>query len=312
VATAELFSPKPGFANLTRITTDGVPTLSLAVAKATSNPYDLTLRAYSDEPAAGSDVLLATVEIRLVPSAQPANSWALLSTSFQQAVAPFRGNLDAGLNVTSEWQRFSLPFQAKKGGPAGALRWHFVLGSLGPSHWQLRAGSIVGWAASANVSATSLPVCCNFGYDGRSPDAAWRKDALANAAKIRRGSLAVRVVDSSTGKLVSSAAVRVDQLAHTFRHGTAVDASVISMAARGAHLGPDDAKYIEVLESGLFQTAVFEGGMKWPSWQQPSLRNRTLASYAWLKAAGYYVRMHNLVRPPPSLSTTACLGIRAA
>ena len=112
------------------------------------------------------------------------------------------------------------------------------------------------------------------------------------------GKVHVTVRDSN-GSPVSGASVTIDQTRHAFRHGTCVDASVLSGVEK-------DEPYREVLEGQrgagaggepLFNTAVFEGSMKWPPWVTPSVQKEALEAFAWLRERGYYVRMHNLVWP---------------
>jgi GH35 family endo-1,4-beta-xylanase len=58
-------------------------------------------------------------------------------------------------------------------------------------------------------------------YEGREPDAPWRKEALARIDKIRKGNLTVTVKDA-TGKVVPNAEVKVEMTRHAFKFGSTI------------------------------------------------------------------------------------------
>jgi endo-1,4-beta-xylanase len=96
-------------------------------------------------------------------------------------------------------------------------------------------------------------------YEGREADAPWRAEAEARIAKLRQGTLNVRVVDAD-GKPVEGAKIRVAMKRHLFGFGSAVDVNMLS--GLGSKLTPqDEAKYRAVTDE-LFSRVVPENGLR--------------------------------------------------
>jgi len=126
-------------------------------------------------------------------------------------------------------------------------------------------------------------------YDGRAPGAAWRDAARRRIEKHRKANLAVTVTGAD-GKPVRSAQVAVAMQRHAFGFGSAVAADCIE---RG---GDDGKQYREVIRT-WFSKVVFENDLKWPHWENPAGRARTLKALDWLSEHGIVVRGHCLVWP---------------
>lgn len=295
VSNATLYAD-PKLAVMNSFMSDGIRAVNVSIMGVTGNQYAIAVAALNTAPISQTDVLLLQMDIRADVIAPASQSWMVVETSFQTNGPPYSGNLGAPLNLTSAWQTFQLPFVSKYDAEVAAFRWQVVLGFAAPAVVQVRNGSIIAWPGSAGVVPTALPVCCNYGYDGRDPDASWRNASLASARSVRRANVTVSVLSAVSGKPVSDALVVLNQTKHAFRHGSAVDGDIIAPFANQSVLSPNDtAAYMGVLNSGLFQTAVFEGETKWPGWIDPKIQTQALATVAWLKAHGFFIRLHNLV-----------------
>jgi len=120
-------------------------------------------------------------------------------------------------------------------------------------------------------------------YEGRQPEAAWRRAAADRIEKIRQADIAVVVRDDS-GNPVPNAPVRVKMKRHAFPFGSAVDAGTLQR----------NSTYADTFKR-LFNAAVTENDLKWPVWES----NRNPASYSlnWLAQNGVAARGHNLIWP---------------
>ena len=126
-------------------------------------------------------------------------------------------------------------------------------------------------------------------YPGRAADAAWRKAADARIETLRKTDLTVKVLDAS-GKPVEGATVHVKMTRHAFHFGTAVAGELITSDS------VDAQKYRETVLR-LFNTVVMENDLKWPEWDNPAHRARTMTALRWLHDHGLFIRGHNLVWP---------------
>jgi GH35 family endo-1,4-beta-xylanase len=152
--------------------------------------------------------------------------------------------------------------------------------------------AIAGWAGQAPADST---------YAGREPDAPWRQPAAARIEKYRKGNLTI-VVKDKRGKPVADADVTVKMRRHAYGFGTCVNGPVLS----GQRVSPEDLQKYKDTIVRLFNKAVMENDLKWPSWAREETRPRTLAAVDWLRAQDIPVRGHNLIWPswkntPPGL-----------
>lgn len=111
---------------------------------------------------------------------------------------------------------------------------------------------------------------------------AWKKAANERIEKLRKADL--QVIVTRNGKPVRGATVRVDQVRHAFRFGTAVTADLITGDSEDAR------KYQQVLEKN-FNAAVFENDLKWGF---PTDVPKVKRALDWLEARGFETRGHNL------------------
>jgi GH35 family endo-1,4-beta-xylanase len=149
------------------------------------------------------------------------------------------------------------------------------------------------WAGQAPAAST---------YEGREADAPWSKAADARIEKYRKGDLKV-VVKDKNGKPVANADVTVKMRKHAYGFGTCVSGPVLN----GQRVSAADVQKYKDTIVRLFNKAVMENDLKWPSWAQAERRPQTLEAVDWLRQAGISVRGHNLIWPswkntPRSLS----------
>lgn len=124
-------------------------------------------------------------------------------------------------------------------------------------------------------------------WAGRPHPDDWRAPALERIERLRKGDLAVRVVDPE-GRPVPGARVRGEMLRHHFKWGTAAPAGRLVDTTN-----PDNARFREVLER-LFNTVTFENDLKWVAESEATLARVDQAA-AWLAERDIALRGHCLV-----------------
>lgn len=134
-------------------------------------------------------------------------------------------------------------------------------------------------------------------YEGREPDAAWRKAALERIEQHRKAELSL-VVKGKDGQPLANKEVRLNLKRHAFGFGSAV------VAKRFSGETADDQRYREIVDR-LFSIVVFENDLKDGQWSpdfdgdQKKKRNAELeAAFAWLEARRIPVRGHYLMQVP--------------
>jgi GH35 family endo-1,4-beta-xylanase len=125
-------------------------------------------------------------------------------------------------------------------------------------------------------------------YEGAAEDASWRAAAAERIERIRKADLRVRVVDAE-GRPVEGAKILARMTKHEFCFGTAIAAEQLLGTSA------DSDRYRRAFLD-LFNCAVFENDLKWPSWERN--RQRALDGLRWMRDHGIArVRGHNLVWP---------------
>jgi len=134
-------------------------------------------------------------------------------------------------------------------------------------------------------------------YQGREPDAAWRKAALERIEQHRKAELSL-VVKGKDGQIMANKEVRLKLKRHAFGFGSAV------VAKRFSGETADDQRYREIVDR-LFSIVVFENDLKDGQWSpdfgedRKKQRNAELeAAFAWLETRHIPVRGHYLMQVP--------------
>jgi GH35 family endo-1,4-beta-xylanase len=206
-----------------------------------------------------------------------------ITAVFERAGQPYDKSLQQVCSAGKEWKEFSLPFEAHADFAAGAA--NLVL-HCGHALQTIEVSDVRLVNHARAVKLTDLPRT-RFSYAGREADAPWRKAPQERIEKIRKGDLAIRVVDAA-GKPVANADVNVVMKRHAFPFGSAVAADMLLRE------GPDAQKYREYI-TRLFNRVVMENDLKWQGWE--GNRKRAIEGVDWLLKQGVEVRGHNLIWP---------------
>lgn len=191
--------------------------------------------------------------------------------------------LSRTVRLTPEWQEFRLVTKATHDFAPGEATLVFHCGT-GNGSLEMTDIHVENYGATP---AVSLREAAGAIYT-RPRNDAWRSDAEARIAQIRKGDASFAVVDR-TGKPVPGAAIRTEQARHHFRWGTAIDCAYI------LNNGSDDQRLRAELKR-LFNTVVFGIELKW-HWQDhdPKRLDKALAAARWLRANGFDMRGHTLM-----------------
>jgi len=252
-------------------------------------PYAIQLRAISPRALARGDVGLIRFFARTVHTADESGS-ARVGVSVRQLFGPGMGTVVESYSPPREWTEYLLPFRCARNYTANEAVMAF---SFGFKRQTIEIGGVEWVNYGTKIAFNDLPRT-RFTYQGREPDATWRKAALDRIEKIRKGDITVRVVDAS-GKPVPGANVRLEETRSAFQFGTAIP------FRRLVTDSPDNRIYREkVLE--LFNAASPENDLKWPAWlnqfeSEQYSRDTTMAGLRWLRDHNFTVRGHVLVWP---------------
>ncbi len=260
--------------------------LRVTTLKQPAQPWLLQLHAATVAPVAKGDVLLATFQARC---ASPDGGEAHADFVFEQGVEPYAKSVEFPISVGRRWQKFQVPFVSSGTYPAGQASINLRLGYL-PQKIDIANLTVVNFGRA--VKLADLPRTAGD-YEGRSPDAAWRKAALERIEELRKGDLAITVTDQA-GRPVVGAEVAVRLTRHGFAFGSCVDAKWIMDGS------PEGQRYQQFVEQN-FNRVVFGNDLKWPPWEglRPKVwsRTQTLAASDWLRARNIEIRGHCLVWP---------------
>ena len=197
--------------------------------------------------------------------------------------------LEERVSFGRQWQDFSFPFRFPSGLAPGQAIISFGFGFMRQTVEV--AGVAVTYFGSA-VKLSDLPRNA-YTYEGREPGAAWRQAALARIERIRKGDLAIRVVDPA-GRPVPGASVHLREVNSEFQWGSALQ------FARLVHDTPENLVYRRKAKE-LFNAASPENDLKWVTWVGDWGPNyypeQSIQGLRWLKANGFHARGHVLVWP---------------
>ncbi|WP_246151685.1 endo-1,4-beta-xylanase [Rubripirellula reticaptiva] len=111
-------------------------------------------------------------------------------------------------------------------------------------------------------------------YEGRNKDAAWRKKALVRIEEIRKGDIAITVVDAG-GRPVPNATVHVAMQQHAFGFGNAVNSEVLGAVESDFPINPkkkisvswvEAQKYRQIVKK-YFDRVTFESEFRPHNWK---------------------------------------------
>jgi endo-1,4-beta-xylanase len=251
------------------------------VSEASPNDWESQFVLTVNQPIEVDDVLLLRVWARC--------EWSMTSQSplgmmHELNAEPWTKSVTFQTSVGGEWQQIDIPFRSPISYQAGQSQ---IAIRLGSTRQRLDIGPVELINFGKGVKIEALPRT-RISYEGRSPDAPWRKAADERIDKLRKADMKVRVVDAQD-KPVAGAKVEVKMTRHAFPFGTAISSKNILGDSE------DQVRYRTELKR-LFNEVVVENDMKMPllMWQGYDLPMKALD---WLDANQLPVRGHNLVWP---------------
>jgi endo-1,4-beta-xylanase len=250
--------------------------------KRTDKPHHLQFRAKTTEPIKKGDELVAIFYGRAAEPL-PATGIAQSSFVFEVATEPYTKSADFPFELSTSWQRYSVPFVAQSDQGPGTMQ---VMFRLGYAKQTIEIGGLQVLNVSAGI-IPDRPSSPEIGYTGRGVDASWRKLAQEKIERIRKGNLTIHVLDSD-GKPVAGANVTIRMKRQAFGWGSAVDARTLLGD------GPDSDRYRKhVLEN--YNRVVLENDLKWFAWLREPQRAKDAVK--WLRENNLDVRGHCLLWP---------------
>ena len=184
------------------------------------------------------------------------------------------------------WKRTYFTARAARDYPAGAINLSLHLGAQAQ---RVSVGGLEAYALPADTDVAALPVNV-LTYEGRAPDAPWRRIAAARIDEHRRGTLTVSLRDEA-GRPRAGVPVEVDLADAAFRLGTvARGPGDFDDAGDYRRWVDTTARYFDALTCKMYPTDGW-------GWQNPAQRRSDLATLDWALAAGYPARAHVLVWP---------------
>ena len=119
------------------------------------------------------------------------------------------------------------------------------------------------------------------------PSKEWRRENDDQIAALRKGYLTVVVTDKA-GKPVKNTPIKISQVAHKFRFGTAIPVSLMMQE------DADGQKVREVIKR-MFNTVTFGNDLKWNGGSPNLFPDWIYPAYEWLRKNDIELRGHNLV-----------------
>lgn len=201
----------------------------------------------------------------------------------QKPAPPWTTAYSGGGQVGTQWKRFAMFFPAAQDYAAGEL---MLTLHISGRRQTVQFGPLValnlGKAPTDGLPFTALD------YDGRSPNAPWRKQAERMIDRNRKANLRVRVLDSK-GRPVANVPVRVQLQRHAYEFGSFVEPPLVAQTE-------DGRKYRAWFLKAYNKVTVPMYWADW-GWEWPEERSRYMAYADWFKARGYPIKAHCLIYP---------------
>jgi GH35 family endo-1,4-beta-xylanase len=231
-----------------------------------SDPENMRVRVPITKPIRRGDVVLVSFWIRR-PNAggQPNNVYLFADAEADTAGYKYH------LSAYREWKQHVRSFVADRDFSESESGVRIDLGEAG-TIVEIGDLRLVNYGQDRDI--TKLPKSTVM-YRGRGKDAAWRKEAKARIEKIRKGDIAIEVVDAN-GQPVSGANVTVAMQQHAFGFGNAVNSEVLGADKSDFPIRPkgkvvvtweEAQKYREVVKT-YFDRVTFESELRPHNWQR--------------------------------------------
>lgn len=235
--------------------------------------------------------VLAIIKARSVGSADTGEVLAKL----QLNAAPYTSfGSTVGVAIFPDWTEQPVLFTADAPVPEGKAAIVLLCGQKEQS-LEVESIRVLKYPAVADVSSFPKARLIKRTYEGREPDAPWRKAALERIEQHRKADLSMIVKDEAGGP-IANAEVKLSLRRHAFGFGSAVVAKRLSGESE------DDHRYREIIDR-LFSIVVFENDLKDGNWapdfdeQRKAKRNTELnLAFDWLSKHHISVRGHYLMQ----------------
>lgn len=244
----------------------------------------------SAEIAKGERVL-AVIKARVVGAAESGEVLAKL----QLQEAPYTSfGPTIGVGIHREWTEQPVVFVADDAVPADKAAVVLLCGQKEQSI-EVESIRVLKYPATMDVALFPKAKPIKRTYEGRDPDAPWRKAALERIEKHRKKDLSI-IVTGGDGRPMPETEVKLSLRRHAFGFGSAV------VARRFSGESEDDRRYREIVDK-LFSIVVFENDLKDGNWgpdfneDRKTRRNAELdTAFAWLAERHIPVRGHYLMQ----------------
>ncbi len=262
----------------------GGKALSVVVARARDNPWDVSVTAPVNEGIAAGDTIFLAVQIRASAADNEAQSGVIAASKIEESGGSWKVVADTAAQVSDKWTTLYSAGVADRDYAAGET--HITV-HLAAARQTIEVGNAYAFNLGRDVNMATLPRL-KVTYAGREADAAWRAPAQARINAIRKGDIMVKVVDAR-GAAIPNAAVQVTMVRHAFHFGSFVGHDVTK--------NDPDAQKLRETFSSMFNTAT--SPLYWQDWgwQSPEMRARYLASMKYLADNKIPWRGHTLIYP---------------
>lgn len=281
-----------GTTELKEVTIQGQPftnAIRVQTNKRLPNEEDSRLVINTTSDFAETDVLFVRLFARLIKTEDETGEGVLVLTlrpnDPAERVAAF---MPKRFTFNEKWQLIDLPITARKGYKADKARFVIGVGGTQPQVIEIAEVQVLNYAK--RVKEQQLPFTRKT-YEGREPNAAWRKEASERIEKHRKGDLSVQITDAN-GKPLKGAVVEVKMQRNAFGFGTEVNSQYFAKS-EGT---PDGIKYRDAIKNH-FNESVIGNGLKWIAWENSQNRQDAIQTVKWLRDNHLQVRGHCLVWP---------------
>ncbi len=263
------------------------PTWEIATLRDTNPAWAIQLIARTTAPVKKGDIALLRFRAR-VSHTHHETGQGQIRAVVQRAGGDYQRSAMARFDLLPQWQDYHVPVRFASDYGAGEAGVYLGFGFHAQT---VQITDLALLHYGTKIAYEDLPRT-RVTYQGQSPDAAWRREAEARIERLRKGDIAIEVVDSA-GRPLPAARVSVEMTRHHFEFGTAAPFSLLMSE------GENGPRFRETLFS-IFNAVGPENDLKWPFWAgdrdtHGQHRERTLAALRWLKEREIPVRGHVLV-----------------
>jgi endo-1,4-beta-xylanase len=243
------------------------------------NTWDAQLKFPAVAGVESGDAVLIAFYARTVES-QEETGEGFLNVIIEHNVT-YNKEISRNISMGGEWKEYYAPVEIQNSLSLSEVSYLFHLGFVNQT---VEVADVRWLNYHDSLSLEDLPYTKTT-YAGQDPDAPWRTGAAERIEQIRKGPMEVCVVDGQ-GRPLPGAVLSISMVRHSFGFGTAVVASRIT----------SNGTYREHLVD-MFNEAVFENDLKWPSFLNLSARPTIVSALDTLDARHIPVRGHNIIWP---------------